>query len=347
MDEGLLQGVAEGLKSGLTSYREESDRTYRRDLERKKFQQDQQDQAERLDLLREQRETAKMNLGLKKDEEGNWIQDPESLAYKKLAMEEAKQDAFMRATLSEQQRKQYDQILNQKKLDLDAKRQQADVASKGLIQTDSGYDLSPETRAKQQADLDIKKGQLGLIGAQTMKAQADSRKIVQPRSVKAPTSDQFKTAEFAKRLDQAENVFGQLEGAGYSRASKRQGLLSYLPDFAKSSDLKSQEQAERNFVNAVLRRESGAAISPSEFNSAEKQYFPRPGDTPEVLAQKKANRDQVRASLQAASQGAYAQVPTIAMPKITKKVPKAGDIEKGYRFKGGNPDDKSNWEKAR
>lgn len=50
-------------------------------------------------------------------------------------------------------------------------------------------------------------------------------------------------------------------------------------------------QAQRDFINAVLRKESGAVISAEEFANAEKQYFPQPGDSPEVIAQKKANRD--------------------------------------------------------
>jgi hypothetical protein len=52
------------------------------------------------------------------------------------------------------------------------------------------------------------------------------------------------------------------------------------------------EQAQRNFINAVLRRESGAVISDAEFDNAAKQYFPQPGDSPEVIAQKRANREQ-------------------------------------------------------
>lgn len=56
-------------------------------------------------------------------------------------------------------------------------------------------------------------------------------------------------------------------------------------------------QAKRNFVNAVLRNESGAVISPSEFDNADKQYFPQPGDTPEVLAQKAKNRDLVTSNM--------------------------------------------------
>jgi hypothetical protein len=50
------------------------------------------------------------------------------------------------------------------------------------------------------------------------------------------------------------------------------------------------EQAQRNFVNAVLRQESGAVISPSEFQNAKKQYFPQPGDSKDVRDQKRANR---------------------------------------------------------
>lgn len=52
-------------------------------------------------------------------------------------------------------------------------------------------------------------------------------------------------------------------------------------------------QAQRDFVNAVMRRESGAAIQPSEFSNARKQYFPQPGDGDKVLAQKRANRELV------------------------------------------------------
>lgn len=41
----------------------------------------------------------------------------------------------------------------------------------------------------------------------------------------------------------------------------------------KAPRFQQYEQAKTNFVNAVLRRESGAKISDEEFDSAEKQYF--------------------------------------------------------------------------
>jgi len=57
------------------------------------------------------------------------------------------------------------------------------------------------------------------------------------------------------------------------------------------------EQAERDFINATLRRESGAAIGPGEFANARQQYFPQPGDSKEVVAQKLANRQRATQSM--------------------------------------------------
>lgn len=66
-------------------------------------------------------------------------------------------------------------------------------------------------------------------------------------------------------------------------------------------EFKKYDQAKRDFINASLRRESGAVISDVEFENANKQYFPVPGDSKEVLAQKKANRElQARGFLKSA-----------------------------------------------
>lgn len=116
---------------------------------------------------------------------------------------------------------------------------------------------------------------------------------------KAPSSKEFQAATFAKRLEQAEDVFGDLERKGFESTSLKAAGERILPEFLQGEDVKKQQQAERNFVNAVLRRESGAAISESEFDSAQRQYFPRPGDTSEVLAQKARNRAVALAALKA------------------------------------------------
>lgn len=59
-----------------------------------------------------------------------------------------------------------------------------------------------------------------------------------------------------------------------------------------SKEFQKFYQAQRNFINATLRRESGAVISDAEFDNAREQYFPQLGDSKEVLAQKQANRQE-------------------------------------------------------
>lgn len=139
--------------------------------------------------------------------------------------------------------------------------------------------------------------------------------------------DQFKVATFARRLEQAESTFSDLDAKGFDRTTIGSALqsASFYPEAYKSSDIKSQAQAERNFINALLRRESGASISPGEFSSAEQQYFPRAGDTPEVLAQKKANRLQAWEGLRAEAGGAYERVPPVSSKGLVKAPKKDGE----------------------
>ena len=89
--------------------------------------------------------------------------------------------------------------------------------------------------------------------------------------------------EANKILNELEPQLAELSTAGFIRER-----LS--PNVFKSDFLQRQEQAERDFVNAVLRQESGAAIAESEFESARKQYFIQPGDNEGVVAQKRKNR---------------------------------------------------------
>lgn len=137
---------------------------------------------------------------------------------------------------------------------------------------------------------------------------------------------QVQSATYGKRLQQAEDVFSNLEKQGYDRGTFGEGakdLLSGLPGAGHLTDeaLKRQQQAERNFVTATLRKESGAAISNSEFKNAEQQYFPRAGDTPEVLAQKRANRQQVIEGMKLGAGPAWAQLPQVASEVGTGAVP--------------------------
>lgn len=105
-----------------------------------------------------------------------------------------------------------------------------------------------------------------------------------------PLSNTESTAlGFARRMADADDVIKEV-GAKFTGPLSILTGLSFFPNILKSSERQRFDQAKRNFINAVLRKESGAAIAPSEFDSAEKQYFPQPGDKPDVLKQKADNR---------------------------------------------------------
>jgi hypothetical protein len=117
----------------------------------------------------------------------------------------------------------------------------------------------------------------------------------------------YAAATYAKRLEDANNQIGKISKNWdpTSISSSLQGAklpipfvdVPLVPERFKSEEKKLMEQAQRNFINAVLRRESGSAIAESEFESANKQYFPQPGDTEAVLEQKQRNREVAIAGL--------------------------------------------------
>ena len=69
--------------------------------------------------------------------------------------------------------------------------------------------------------------------------------------------------------------------------------FNVLPSVAggPSAEQQQTEQARRNFVSAVLRKESGAAIGVDEYKNEERKYFPQAGDTDAVIKQKQKARE--------------------------------------------------------
>lgn len=125
---------------------------------------------------------------------------------------------------------------------------------------------------------------------------------------KAPklTEAEGRNAGFYGRGAKAHQVISGLEEQGTSLWNKTmQAIPGGLGNYGLDAKAQQYDQAQRDFINAVLRRESGAVISPEEFDNAKKQYFPQPGDTPEVIAQKRVNRETTIRGLEVSSgQGA-------------------------------------------
>lgn len=123
---------------------------------------------------------------------------------------------------------------------------------------------------------------------------------------------QAKALLFGSRMQEAEKILGKMSAQGVVRPSVMKGVVEGIPlvggaagaaaNGMSSQEQQQVEQAQRDFINAVLRRESGAAIANTEFDSARKQYFPQVGDSQAVIQQKTANR-------QLATRGLMAEVP--------------------------------------
>lgn len=151
----------------------------------------------------------------------------------------------------------------------------------GLTSVAGGYGIDP-----------LKTAQLANIRSEiaARNASTASKSLGGTLNGKPQTAGQATLQGYAERTSQADSIIDRV-GAQFSGVTSYLGQL--LPNFLKGNDRQQYEQAQRNFVNAVLRRESGAVISDEEFSNARQQYFPQPGDKPDVITQKAANRQTV------------------------------------------------------
>ncbi|MCP2134603.1 type III secretion system FlhB-like substrate exporter [Rhizobium sp. SLBN-94] len=158
------------------------------------------------------------------------------------------------------------------------------------------------------------------------------------------TVDESKAGGFADRMTQSGTLIDKFGDAGLSTFDQTITNSPYVPGFIANNlvgeDFQQYDQARRDFINAQLRRESGAVISPEEFDNANKQYFPQPGDKPEVLEQKRKNRETVMGAMIRDAGPKYNR------PTAEGGAPSSGQVVDGYRFKGGDPAQQSSWEKV-
>ena len=130
----------------------------------------------------------------------------------------------------------------------------------------------------------------------------------------ALTESQGNATAYGMRMKEANAILEPLENAGKTNTglikgvvSGAVGLVPFIGDKLEdasgsifnalpgvlgglSPEQQKVAQARINFITAILRKESGAAIGASEFATAEKNYFPKPGDDAAAIAQKQAAR---------------------------------------------------------
>ena len=112
------------------------------------------------------------------------------------------------------------------------------------------------------------------------------------------TADEGKVALYADRaatahaaITKAENINN--EPGGRIGALAQQNLPAGVANAVVSPERAQSMDAQRAFINALLRRESGAAINAGEFTSYSKEYFPQYGDSPDQIDAKRKHRAEV------------------------------------------------------
>lgn len=164
---------------------------------------------------------------------------------------------------------------------------------------------------------------------------------------KALTEAQGKATGFSMRARESADLLNELEGSGtFGRVSGtkegvRQSLeripvvgtaagnaVSGLLNPVTSGAQQKYEQAKRDFINAVLRVESGATITSDEFANADRQYFPKMGDSEAVIAQKRANRETAIKALTAQAGPGVKNIPASRVPVgVGGKLPSAAEVQ--------------------
>lgn len=159
-----------------------------------------------------------------------------------------------------------------------------------------------------KSQIETDKAQRSKYYADIAKTKAETSALGLPGAGKLPTEGQILNAGYADRIRLANDIVASktdtLKNMNYA-TFKLLESKSQLANKLLTPDQRQAGQAMRNFITAKLRKESGAAISPTEFDDARLQYFPALGDDEQTLRNKKVLRDSVLNNLIAGSGGAY------------------------------------------
>lgn len=142
----------------------------------------------------------------------------------------------------------------------------------------------------------------------TPRSQAAGMKAPKtPQQTKPPTGQQRDALRYYLR---AENAVKELETVEQEIAKLGlggQARLDQAPNWLQSNAGKTYNIASKQFTEARLRKDSGAAIHKDEYANDRMMYFAVPGDGPEQLAQKKRARQAVMDGLKQSAAGAYTE----------------------------------------
>ena len=124
-------------------------------------------------------------------------------------------------------------------------------------------------------------------------------------SGKPPTEAEAKATQYGTRMADAHNTLNDMEGQNVSqgwvssvRGTERIPGLGLAVNALAPESAQKVTTAQRQFINGSLRRDSGAAISDSEWADANRRFFPQPGESPAIREQKRLAREREIAGME-------------------------------------------------
>lgn len=121
----------------------------------------------------------------------------------------------------------------------------------------------------------------------------------QGANIKPLTEGQSKDTVFATRAAGALPIIDQYGEALTNFGEYAAGGLGVPGNYLQSPEYQQAKQAGQEFLQAILRKDTGAAITPQETAEYGSVYLPQPGNGPPVLEQKRQSRHRALEALKA------------------------------------------------
>lgn len=168
----------------------------------------------------------------------------------------------------------------------------------------------------------------------------------QGAGVKPLTEGQSKDAVFSTRARGALQILDPIDRALASAVDRVAGSVPVAGNYLTSEQYQKANNAGKEFLQAILRKDTGAAITKEETAEYGDVYLPRPGDSDAVIAQKRQARSRALAAIEAGmpAQAILQQEKALSVSSGTSEIPAVvspSDYEKlpsgaQYRDPNGN-----------